>query len=627
MIIVTSKEDILALKESFEVEFKKATGKDGKGKLPNDLLETYSAMANTNGGNIFLGIEEKGESIEIIGIKNPDSVIKELFDILNNPQKISQNILKNEDVQILSIEQKNIIWIKLPRASRKQRPIYKGQNPLTGTYIRQGEGDYKCKPECVKRFLAEQIEDSRDSQVLKNFDLDDIELSTFYAYRNIFKSHKPDHPFIELNDIEFLRNIGGYGKNRETGDVGLTKAGLLMFGKQRAIEEVFPYYMVDYQERPRAVAERRWVDRIYPDGTWSGNIFDFYRKVIVKLYDNLKVPFSLKNAQRQEDTPIHQAIREALINALVHADYSERLSILIVKRPDMFGFRNPGLMRIPLEIAIRGGESDCRNRNIQKMFMLIGYAEKAGSGIPKIFQAWKKYNFAKPLLYEKNEHHPQTLLELRTINLLSEETINELKSMFGSKFDELTEQEITILATAYIEEEINHKRILEILDMHPSDVSSVLKKLTESGFLQKNGVGKGSTYKLATEGIKTSTGGITEATGGITGATKGVTDITEGIRFYEKEEIPIEILEKIEKIIALIVNKQRTKKEIMHSVIVEVCQFGYFSPDLLSKLLNRSKDRVKDYISELVSQERLYPYFPSPNSPKQAYTSKKEKNE
>jgi len=627
MIIVNSKEDILALKESFEVEFKKATGKDGKGKLPNDLLETYSAMANTNGGNIFLGIEERSESIHIIGIKNPENVIKELFDILNNPQKISQNILKNENVQILNIEQKNIIWIKVPRASRKQRPIYKGQNPLTGTYIRQGEGDYKCKPECVKRFLAEQIEDSRDSEVLKNFDLDDIEFSTFYAYRNILKSHKPNHPFIELNDVEFLRSIGGYGKNRETGDVGLTKAGLLMFGKQQAIEEVFPYYMVDYQERPRAVAERRWIDRIYPDGTWSGNIFDFYRKVIVKLYENLKVPFSLKNARREEDTPIHQAIREALINALVHADYSERLSILIVKRPDMFGFRNPGLMRIPLEIAIRGGESDCRNRNIQKMFMLIGYAEKAGSGIPKIFQSWKKYNFAKPLLYEKNEHHPQTLLELRTINLFSEETIGELKSIFGNKFNELNEQEITILATTYIEEEINHKRILEILDMHPSDVSNILKKLTEEGFLQKDGIGKGSTYKLATKDVKTSTEGIRESTRGIRESTEDVRKDTKGIRFYKKEEIPQEILKEVDNIITPIADKKRVKKEIMLSIIVDICKYGYFSPELLAILLNRNKDLIKDYISELVSNEKLYPYFSSPNSPRQAYTSKRKENE
>ncbi len=627
MIKIISKEDLLALREGFDVEFKKAVGKNGKGKLPNDLLETYSAMANTNGGNIFLGVEENRENISLIGIKNPDSVIKELFDTLNNPQKVNLNILKNENVQVLNIDGKNIIWIKIPRASRKQKPIFKGQNPLIGTYIRQGEGDYKCKEECVKRFLAEQIEDSRDSEILKNFDFDDIELSTFYAYRNILKSHRPDHPFNALNDIEFLRSIGGYRKNRETGEVGLTKAGLLMFGKQISIEEVFPYYMVDYQERPRAVTEKRWIDRIYPDGAWSGNIFDFYRKVIVKLYENLKVPFSLKDAQRQEDTPIHQAIREALINALVHADYSERLSILIVKRPDMFGFRNPGLMRIPLEIAIRGGESDCRNRNIQKMFMLIGYAEKAGSGIPKIFQNWKKCNFTRPLLYEKNEHHPQTLLELRTINLFDEKTISELKSIFKERFDSLNEQEITILATAYIEEEINHKRILEVLDIHPSDVSNILKKLTEDGFLRKSGIGKGTIYKLATDSITNTTKGVRVSTGGITTATGGIRTSTGGIRFYELEEIPVEILEEINKIASLILNKQRAKKEIMQSVIIEICKYGYFSPELLSKILNRSKDRIKDYISELVSQQRLYPYFSSPNSPRQAYTSRKENNE
>lgn len=79
------------------------------------------------------------------------------------------------------------------------------------------------------------------------------------------------------------------------------------------------------------------------------------------------------------------ALREALANVLVHADYSDRASVLVVKRPDMFGFRNPGLMRIPPEVAIRGGEHDCRNRTLHKMFRLVGIGEQAGSGIPKIY--------------------------------------------------------------------------------------------------------------------------------------------------------------------------------------------------------------------------------------------------
>jgi predicted HTH transcriptional regulator len=289
----------------------------------------------------------------------------------------------------------------------------------------------------------------------------------------------------------------------------------------------------------------------------------------------------------------------------------------------MFGFRNPGLMRIPIEIAIKGGESDCRNRNIQKMFMLIGYAEKAGSGIPKIYQSWSKYNWAKPLLYEKNEHHPQTLLELRMINLLDEETIQKLKTIFSSSFNKLNEKEIMILATAYIEEEINHKRVLEILDIHPSDVSDILKQLAKDGFLQKYGVGKGTTYKLVTKGITDATKGITDATKGITDATKGITDTTWGVRLYKREEIPSDILQEIEKIISPISNKQRVKKEVMQTIIIQICKYGYFSPELLSNLLHRNKDTIKDYISELVAKKLLFPYFSSPNSPKQAYTSKK----
>jgi len=623
MLKIETLDDILALKESYDIEFKKALGKKGKGKIPTDFFETYSAMANSEGGSVFLGIEEVGNEIQLSGIKDTTTVIKELFDTLNNPQKISLNILDNEHINILEFNGVYVIWIKIPKATRKQKPIYKGQNPFTGTYIRQGEGDYKCKEECVKRFLAEQIEDNRDDKLLKNFDFDDIELETFYAYRNIFKSHRPDHPWNALNDIEFLRSIGGYKKDRETKESGLTVAGLLMFGKWNAIEEVFPYYMVDYQERDKAVAERRWIDRVYPDGSWSGNVFDFYRKVIRKLYENLKVPFELQNGQRSDFTPVHEALREALINSLVHADYSERLSILIVKRPDMFGFRNPGLMRIPIEIAIKGGESDCRNRNMQKMFMLIGYAEKAGSGIPKIFQKWSSQKWQKPLLYEKKESSWQTILELRMINLFDSQKVEEVKALLKDDINTLSENELLILTTAFIEEEINHKRVAEIMDLHPSDISDILKSLVEKGLLSKNGIGRGSIYTF-TKGKKNNTGGVTVSTGGVTNNTRGVTVSTNGVeisRFYKKEEIPNETMQNIEAVLESVKTKQRVKKEIMQEVLLNICQYGYFSPELLSDLTNRHKDTIKEYISALVKQKKLKPYFNSPSSPKQAYIS------
>ncbi|KAF7276582.1 hypothetical protein GWI33_010060, partial [Rhynchophorus ferrugineus] len=372
--------DFALLQESVDIECKLAIGKDGKGGIPSSLWETYSAFANTDGGIIILGAKElKGGTFEAKGIENLIQIRADLFNTLNNSSKINKNLLTDQSVREWVVDGKKLLVIAVPRASRKQQPIYLNNNPLNNTYIRQNEGDYKLDDEHVKRMLAEQAHDDRDDEILANFGLDDLAIESLRSYRQRYSNLNPNAELNDLPDIEFLRRIGAYGINRETGVRGLTKAGLLMFGMQHTISEIFPNYMVDYQERPYAQTEARWIDRVVPDGSWSGNLYDFYRKVYNKLIQDLKIPFELKDGVRQEDTPVHIALREALVNCIVHADYTDRASILVVKRPDMFGFRNPGLMRIPLEHALKGSESDCRNRKLHQMFRLINVGEQAGS--------------------------------------------------------------------------------------------------------------------------------------------------------------------------------------------------------------------------------------------------------
>src|SRR3546814_19338874 len=107
---------------------------------------------------------------------------------------------------------------------------------------------------------------------------------------------KPSHPALDHQGVDFLRQIGGWRKDRGSGSEGLTLAGLLMFGRWLSIQEAVPHYFVDYQERPQAKTELRWVDRVVPDGTWSGNLFDFYRLTYRQLIADLKVTFSLMGA-------------------------------------------------------------------------------------------------------------------------------------------------------------------------------------------------------------------------------------------------------------------------------------------------------------------------------------------
>lgn len=112
--------------------------------------------------------------------------------------------------------------------------------------------------------------------------------------------------------------------DRLTGKEGFTLAGLLMFGKADSITDdaCAPHFFLDYREYGEESTASRWIDRICPDGTWEANLFQFYRRVLPKLQEILPITFHLEGETRKDETPAHVAVREALINTLVHADYS-----------------------------------------------------------------------------------------------------------------------------------------------------------------------------------------------------------------------------------------------------------------------------------------------------------------
>ena len=145
------------LREDIDFEAKLALGRNGKGKLPESFFETYSAFANTEGGIVLLGLKELGNGKwEAKGILEPDKVIRDLWAQLNNPNKVSRNVLKTKHVNKHKLENGRwLVEIEIPCASRKERPIYLGKNPISGTYIRQGDGDFHCSPEEVRSMLEQ----------------------------------------------------------------------------------------------------------------------------------------------------------------------------------------------------------------------------------------------------------------------------------------------------------------------------------------------------------------------------------------------------------------------------------------------------------------------------------------
>lgn len=292
----------------------------------------------------------------------------------------------------------------------------------------------------------------------------------------------------------FLYKLGAYGKDRIKGTEGVTAAGLLMFGEEREILDEFPKYFLDYREK---MTDNRWDYRITSsEGTWSGNIYDFYFKIINRITDNLNVPFELVHGIRQDDTRVHHAIREAVANAIIHADYRLERGIVIERQNTCFKFSNPGSLRISIEEAMNGGISDPRNENIFKMFSLIGVGERAGSGLENIRKAWKEQEWTIPDL-EESYNPDRVELTLRTISLLPQESVDFIKRVLADEYYDLGKDEVMALVTAHQEGYVTNNRLQRLIDNNSWYSNKVLSKLVDKGYLKSQGVGRGTKYLLA----------------------------------------------------------------------------------------------------------------------------------
>ena len=480
--------------EYHEIEYK--SGKDG---FPKELWKTYSAFANTNSGIIIIGIKEKRDGFSIEGLTDEQiaSYKKYFWDNCNNPNTVSVNLLNNDDIKIIELKSKKLLAIRVPFAHRTQRPVFLTRNPFSNTYKRNHEGDYRCTDEEVKRMLADAVAElKRDNLLLENFTIEDLDPVSIRQFRQLFSSTKPEHPWLSLEDKELLKKIGAYRIDRKTKQEGITLAGLLMFGKEDSIreQEALPDYFPDFREHLSMDEKVRWTDRIYPDGTWECNLLQFYLKVWSKLSSTLPKPFRLEKDERIDETPAHVALREAFVNSLVHTDYSLSGNIIVELDTEKFVFSNPGTLLVSLEQYYAGGVSECRNPALQQMFMLIGRAEKAGSGVDKIISGWQSRHWRRPYLEIENQPD-RVKLTLPMFSVLPKQVDKELNTIFGD-LSNFSPDELVALSFSLIEGSISNHRLQYALNMHSSDITKMLKKMCMDGYLEAENYGRWTTYKI-----------------------------------------------------------------------------------------------------------------------------------
>ena len=472
-------------KEDNRREVKKA-----KGGLPISLWDTYSAFANCYGGVIILGVkEEKDGSWKTTGLQNASKLRKEFWDSINNSKKVNINLLLEDDVQTYEIgENKDVIMvIYVPMAKREQKPVYINNDIFNGTFRRNYEGDYHCTRLQVKTMLRDQTEQTVDMEVLDKISMEDLNYDTIHGYRNSHRSLKEGHPFERLSDHEYLRSIGAAAISEEDGKLHPTAAGMLMFGDEYNIVRHFPEYFLDYREELDPAT--RWSDRLHSSsGEWSGNVCDFYFRVYNKIIKDVKVPFKMSGGERIDDTPVHKALREALANCLINADYHGLRGVVIRKEPDKLVFANPGYVRTGKKQMRIGGESDPRNKALMKMFNLINIGERAGSGVPNIFNIWADEGWEEPIIEERFDPD-RTVLSLPFVKKATEKS--DRKTI--TKKSEIQIQSIL----EYMDDERWYKanELTEVLGLKDTRTKELLRKMVAIDLLEDNGATKGKTYR------------------------------------------------------------------------------------------------------------------------------------
>ena len=613
--------DVFPNNESEEVEYKLA-----EGGFPDEFWKTYSAFANSNGGIIVLGVKEKKNEFIFEGIptKKIGTYKKVFWDSINNPNKVSINLMSDADVADVIFEEKHFLTFKVPAASRVQRPVHITSNPIDNTYKRNYEGDYKCTREEVRRMMADaDINFHADSRILEGYTMDDFDAASIRQYRQLFATTRPEHTWLTLDDKALLTQLGGYRIDRKTKVEGPTVAGMLMFGKSNSITdtECCPNFFPDYREILSTDPQIRWTDRVYPDGTWVSNLFQFYRLVLPKLSSVLPKPFQLKKSVRQDETPAHTALREAFVNALIHSDYSAPGNIIIEQRTDIFKFTNPGTLLVSIDQYYQGGISECRNTSIQKMFLMIGSAEKAGSGVSKIMSGWGYAHWRSPFL--TIEYQPDRLiLELPMFSILPETTLLELKNLFGDRIDALTTEELTILATCQIEGEVSNSRLQYMIDKHRTDITKILQDLCKSKFLLSENKSRWTTYhlntnfaldesnanvaNLDTSAVNLDTSEIkviaTDNEGGTSDTlTPNLDTLTPNLDTSKKQS-------------------KRLSKTELEDRIIETCKSEFITTEQIAIAVDRSPSYIQNEIlPTLVSNGKLVMLYPKRNNPNQAY--------
>lgn len=488
-MIFKTLEDILRLKESKDIEFKKA-----KNTFPEDAWKTYSAFANTSGGYLILGVSEDNDGQPVLtGVKDPKRVLDTFCSTLSNKNKVSLNLFQNDYIKESTIDNHSVISIYIPEADLQKKPVYINNN-IQQTFLRVHSQDHKVDNNQLGAMLRNQS-DKLDYELLNNYDFNDLDIDSITSYKNLLHNRYPMHNYTGMNNPDFLENIGVLKKDRnDDNKLKLTVGGLLFFGKYTSILEKFPHYHVDFFDKRGS--DNRWRDRIesgnldFPDL----NLFNYYKIINQKLMLSIDRDFELdEHTIRKTPTDLSEAIRESFVNMIIHADYFLNTTPLVVEIHQLYYlFTNPGVMKIPVEeFLTKGARSLARNPLLVTLFSRIGVCERAGSGSKTILDVVAKNKFKIPEITTTIE---KTILKLWVVEPYVD--LSALKEDEKLVFTFLNNNGSSM--SSYSKKEIQ----IQFQNITPSRLARILDSLCKNKLIMKLGGKKNRTYARSISSVE-----------------------------------------------------------------------------------------------------------------------------
>lgn len=419
-----------------DVEFKKA-----QRSVPDAAYESVAAFANTAGGYLVFGVEDKQGSFEIVGVIEIEKVQNDFLSCLRAAGKLNRPIVVQENA--MEHDGKTLLVFHVPESRRKDKPIYLN-NDIRKSYIRRGGGDERCTGPEIERFLRDASDTTYDSEIMPNLDAEDFfDKDSVAWYRHVLQE-KQAHRHAELNDVEFLNEWGFVVESDHT--LRPTRAAVLLFGAARLLRNLLPRGVVDYQridmEFDQWTPERRWSDRV----VLEENIIQAWQVLVEKYFRFSERPFSVDatNLRRHDDPPDYISFREATINLLIHQDFGDQTRKPVIKIfSDRTVFWNPGDAFVTVDQLLDPTEKEVRNPAIVAAFRRIGLSDQAGTGVRSIFGNWRQLGFVPPHIV--NDKGEKTF----EITLLRETLLTEEQRLFQAQLGvRLSEPEAAVFAYA-----------------------------------------------------------------------------------------------------------------------------------------------------------------------------------